>query len=185
MIWINTYPQPAANIKLRITLTSHLLSTMSFRTPTYWKSMLINRLGGRSGFATSTSPKMKAYAPASEYSGQFEETAKAVRGEFIPVYVAMGMIATSVSLGLTTALHQLMYAPNVRVKKSRRETVPEVVEPELVVDESDKYIKKSLFRKVAHIQEVDVIPEHAHREILTRPLQAETLKEVGVDPKIN
>ncbi|XP_028062813.1 uncharacterized protein LOC114266121 [Camellia sinensis] len=184
MIWINTYPQPAANIKLRITLISHLLSIMSFRTTTYWKSML-NRLGGRSSFATSTSPKMKAYAPASEYSGQFEETAKAVRGEFIPVYVAVGMIAMSASLGLTTALHQLMYSPNVRVKKSRRETVPEVVEPELVVDESDKYIKKSLFRKVAHIQEVDVIPEHAHREILTRPPQAETLKEVGVDPKIN
>lgn len=63
------------------------------------------------------------------------------------------MIATSTSIGLYTAMKELRHAPDVHLKKSRRETIPEVVEPEHVIDESDKFIKKSLFRRLGHIQD--------------------------------
>ena len=97
----------------------------------------------------------------------------------MPVYVSIGMIALSISLGLYTAKHQVLYAPNVRVRKKARETIPEVVDPDKVVEEADKFIKKSFFRKVAHVQELD----HNGLKYLPEP-RAETLREVGVDPKL-
>ncbi|CAL1379780.1 unnamed protein product [Linum trigynum] len=75
------------------------------------------------------------------------------RGEFMPVYVALGMITLAVTLGLYTAKEQIMHAPNVRVRKRERERVGEVVEPDRVAVEGDKFVKGSFFRKVAHVQE--------------------------------
>lgn len=89
----------------------------------------------------------------------------------MPVFVAVGMIATSVGFGIYTALHQLARAPNVFVKKSKRETIPEVVEPEHVVEETDKFIKKSFFRKVAHVQDSDrheIMPDPIRGDMFTR-----------------
>ncbi|GJN25455.1 hypothetical protein PR202_gb13283 [Eleusine coracana subsp. coracana] len=60
----------------------------------------------------------------------------------------------SVSLGLGTARQQLAHAPNVRVdKKKRAQTVPEVAAPDLALDEAERFVGKSLFRKVAHVQD--------------------------------
>lgn len=42
-------------------------------------------------------------------------------------------------------MQQLGRSPNVRVKKSRREAVSEVEEPELVLEEADKFLKNSFF----------------------------------------
>ncbi|XP_052183799.1 uncharacterized protein LOC127795878 [Diospyros lotus] len=157
---------------------------MAFRTTTQWKSM-VSRLGGgirSSTFATSTSPKMKAYSPSLDYV--YAQEHRGLRGDFVPVYVSIGMILMSVSLGLLTAMHQLKRAPNVQVRKSRRETIPELVEPERVVDEADQFLKKSFFRKVAHIQEpaAPKVPDYIRGEAFARRPHAETLKSVGVDP---
>lgn len=92
-----------------------------------------------------------------------------MKGDFVPVYVALGLIALSVGFGFQTAMHQLKRAPNVSVKKSRRETIPEVTEPEEVVDEADKFIKKSFFRKVAHVQEFD------HQSVIPDPIRGDAL----------
>ncbi|XP_059644097.1 uncharacterized protein LOC132285887 [Cornus florida] len=124
---------------------------MAFRSSNHWKSM-VNRLRGSSSFATSTSPKMKAYAPADHFGLVHDIKTRPVRGDFVPVYVAIGMVILSTTLGMLTALHTLKYCPSVFVKKSRRETLPELVEPDHVVEEADKLIKKSFFRKVAHVQ---------------------------------
>jgi hypothetical protein len=75
------------------------------------------------------------------------------RGDYVPVYVALGMVALSVTLGLHTARQQLAYAPNVWVDKKKREAVPEVAAPELVLDEAERFVDRSLFRKVAHVQD--------------------------------
>ncbi|KAI3455196.1 hypothetical protein Pfo_011859 [Paulownia fortunei] len=142
---------------------------MAFRTAAYWKSM-VNGLRGSSSFTTSASPKLKPLP----------------KGDFVPVFVAIGMIALSASFGLYTALHQLGRAPNVYLKKSRRETIPEVVEPEHVAEEAEKFVKQSFFRKVAHIQDFDrqeVMPDPIRGDIFTRPVRVETLKDIGVDPK--
>ncbi|CAA3000365.1 uncharacterized protein LOC111372331 [Olea europaea subsp. europaea] len=159
---------------------------MAFRSSAYWKS-LSNRLRGSSNFTTSTSPKMKAYSPAIDMLNSPTIKSKAAKGGFVPVFVAVGMIATSVGFGIYTALHQLARAPNVFVKKSKRETIPEVVEPEHVVEETDKFIKKSFFRKVAHVQDSDrheIMPDPIRGDMFTRRPRVETLKDVGVDPKL-
>lgn len=138
---------------------------------------------------TSTTPKMKAYAPAADYgyAGHRQPERKQMKGDFVAVYVAVGMIALSTGLGLHTAWHQLRTSPTVRVKKQRRETLPEVVEPEHVAEETDKFIKGSFFRKVAHVQDKNnpakhVIPDPIRSDAFASPAKIETLKSVGVDP---
>ncbi|XP_011003526.1 PREDICTED: uncharacterized protein LOC105110245 [Populus euphratica] len=165
---------------------------MAFRSMGYWKS-ITSRLSGTATYATSTPPKLKSYAPTADQFGhhyhQESKHGKKVRGDFVPVYVAIGMIAVSISLGLYTAKQQVLYAPNVRVRKKTRETIPEVVDPDKVVDEADKFIKKSFFRKVAHVQEFDhngleYLPDPVRKEVFAHKPRAETLKDVGVDPKL-
>ncbi|XP_038877441.1 uncharacterized protein LOC120069725 [Benincasa hispida] len=149
-------------------------------------------------YTTATAPWMKSYAPAADFSRfdhhhrQQQSKPKASRaGDFVPVYVAIGMIALSVGLGLHTAKQQLAHSPSVSVRKKRRETIPEVVEPEHVAEETEKFFAKSFFRKVAHVQEVEKFGDykvpydpllgdayaHGHR--------TETLKSVGIDPASN
>ncbi|KAF9671796.1 hypothetical protein SADUNF_Sadunf12G0085800 [Salix dunnii] len=48
----------------------------------------------------------------------------------------------------------LLYAPNFRVKKKLRETIPVVLLDE-VVDDCKKLIEKSFNRKAAHVQEFE------------------------------
>lgn len=93
-----------------------------------------------------------------------------MKGEFVPVYVALGMIMLSAGLGLHTATQHLFRAPGVYVKKSRRERLPEVEEPDHVLDEADRFIKKSFFRKVAHVQ------DSSHREdVMSDPIRGDVL----------
>ncbi|KAL3512040.1 hypothetical protein ACH5RR_024757 [Cinchona calisaya] len=164
---------------------------MALRSSTQLKSFLsrLRTIGSRnSNFATSSSPKMKPYSPTADIHVQ-EPNIKIwpLRGEFVPVYVALGLIVASMSFGLHTALHHLKRNPNVYVKKSRRETVPEVVEPEKVVEEVHDFINKSFFRRVAHVQDFDrqdVMPNPITGDVYAwKPrLRAETLKDVGVEP---
>lgn len=101
-------------------------------------------------FTTSTAPKMKAFAPtANNFLGR--ELASKPIGEFVPVYVALGLITLSASFGLYTANHELRYAPNVLVSKKRRETVPEVEDPDWAAEEGDRFRRKSFFRNVSHL----------------------------------
>lgn len=85
---------------------------------------------------------------AAEGSGGSRKKGK----EMAPVYVLAGMITMALGFGLHTAKQQLLYAPDVHVSKTKRETLPEVVDPDVVVDESRRFIDKSLFRKVAHVR---------------------------------
>jgi hypothetical protein len=160
-----------------------------------WMVLLKNGFGGgsKSSYTTSTLPKMKAYAPTSDYGYIHQRqhhgkpSSKSAKQDFVPVYVAVGMIALSTMLGLHTAMQHLRNNPTVRVKKQRRETVPEVVEPEHVMEESDKFFKNSFFRKVAHVQERSYpdhnqVPDSINRDVFAYKPRAETLKSVGVDP---
>ncbi|KAK4395453.1 hypothetical protein Sango_1699600 [Sesamum angolense] len=141
---------------------------MAFRNASYRKSM-VNRLQGSSSFTTSTSPKLKPYAPTADHylpspspggikSKRFMTfvcITQATERRFRAGVCCGGMIALQVSFGAYTVYHQLRRNPQVHLKKSRRETIPEVVEPEQVAEEAEKYVKQSFFRKVAHIQDYD------------------------------
>ncbi|KAK6153854.1 hypothetical protein DH2020_013493 [Rehmannia glutinosa] len=152
---------------------------------------MANGLRGSSNFTTCASPKLKAYTPTADHllhESPGGIKSKLPKGDLVPVCVALGMIALSTSFGVYTALHQLGRAPNVFVKKSRRETIPEVVEPERTVEQAERFVKQSFFRKVAHIQDSDrqeIMPNPIRGDVFTRPLHVETLKDIGVDPKPN
>ncbi|XP_062182906.1 uncharacterized protein LOC133887013 [Phragmites australis] len=105
-----------------------------------------------------------------------------LRGEYVPVYVALGLIVLSVSLGLSTARQQLAHSPNVRVDKKKRETVPEVAAPDLALEEAERFVGKSFFRKVAHVQDDRRLAAGVADPVASYPTKkAVTLKDVGVD----
>lgn len=104
------------------------------------------------------------------------------------MYVVLGLIAVALSFGAHTAKQQLAYSPGVRVSKKRRETLPEVVDPDLVANEADRFINKSLFRRVAHIQDMDakragISDPTRPSDPFRMPKRVEDLKSVGVDPR--
>ncbi|KAG2558033.1 hypothetical protein PVAP13_8NG119802 [Panicum virgatum] len=99
------------------------------------------------------------------------------RGDYVPVYVALGLIALSAALGLHTARQQLAHAPNVSVDKKKREAVPEVA-----LDEAERYVWRSLFRKVAHVQDDRSLAAGLADPVAEYPTKkAVTLKDVGVE----
>ncbi|XP_076960910.1 uncharacterized protein LOC143637400 [Bidens hawaiensis] len=159
---------------------------MALRATNLLKSM-VNRSRGSFGFATSTTPKMKAFSPNADHDYHHQDPKpKSLKGDYVPVYISLGLILMSVSIGTYTATHQLKRSPNVFVRKSKRETLPELVEPEKVTEESEEFIKKSFFRKIAHVQDAD------RQDIMADPIRGDTyamdqkpyvesLKSVGVE----
>ncbi|XP_019188781.1 PREDICTED: uncharacterized protein LOC109183018 [Ipomoea nil] len=151
---------------------------MSLKAQKGFLKALATRLKGNSSSSAS-------YATAAtDPHGHAKSGSSVLKGEFFPVYVAVGMIALSAGFGIHTARHQLSRSPNVYVKKSRRETVPEVEEPEQVVEDADNFINKSFFRKVAHVQDSDrqeVMSDPIRGDVFVRKPKAETLKSVGVE----
>ncbi|CAO2826924.1 unnamed protein product [Amaranthus hypochondriacus] len=158
-------------------------------------------LGRSNRSITSSTPKTNSYAPTLQpeeanlrvsQSHSNPKNRKSLKeellpkgkpiGDYVPVYVALGMIGVSLSLGLYTAKQELLHSPQVFVKKSKRETIPEVVEPEDVAHHAKDFVDKSLFRKVAHIQEGKTpIIQSLQGNTLTREHRVESLKTVGVD----
>ena len=156
---------------------------MAFRSQSYWRTMA-SRMGVEMNrtMATSTTPKMKPYAPALDDNLNHTKP-RTIKGEFIPMYAAMGSIVLALSFVFISAKQQLAYSPSVHLSKRRRGSFPEFSDPDYAIDESDKFIKKSFFRKIAHLQDVDSpIPNPIKGDITTRSNQAESLKSVGVDP---
>ncbi|CAN6363070.1 unnamed protein product [Urochloa humidicola] len=119
-------------------------------------------------------------ATAAEHPGTGSK--RLPRGDYVPVYVALGLVALSVTLGLNTARQQLAHAPNVRVDKKKRETVPEVAAPDLALDEAERFVGGSLFRKVAHVQDDRSLATGVADPVADYPTKkAVTLKDVGVE----
>ncbi|XP_042492111.1 uncharacterized protein LOC122071771 [Macadamia integrifolia] len=150
---------------------------MAFRTQSCWRSLYRS-------FTTSTGSKTKSYGPVVDSGETHRAKKKGLKGDFVPVYVVLGMIGVSVSLGLYTATHQLKHSPNVLVSKKKREMLPELEDPDHVVEEADKFLDKSLFRKVAHIQDSDrvqVTPDPIRGDTYSRPRKVETLKTIGAE----
>ncbi|CAL4992894.1 unnamed protein product [Urochloa decumbens] len=142
------------------------------------------RFGRPAGSASAAAVQSRsaATATAAEHPGASSGSKKLPRGDYVPVYVALGLIALSVTLGLSTARQQLAHAPNVRVDKKKRETVPEVAAPDLAVDEGERFVGKSLFRKVAHVQDDRSLAAGVADPVAEYPTKkAVTLKDVGVE----
>ncbi|XP_010452694.1 PREDICTED: uncharacterized protein LOC104734752 [Camelina sativa] len=159
---------------------------MAVRSTGYLKSM-VQRLRT---YTAPTIPRSKAYSTAAiEYGGQrTSTTTAATKADFTPVYVSIGLISLSVTFGVYTAYLHLHENPGVRVNKKIRETVPEIEDPDRVLNEADRFANRSWFRKIAHVQEFDkqdVISDPIRKDQFAHKPRALTLKDVGVDPKMH
>jgi len=76
-----------------------------------------------------------------------------MKADLAPVYIVGGMVCVAVAIGTHTAFQQLFRSPAVHVNKNRRETVPEVSDPDRTINSASKFIDGSFLRKVSHIQE--------------------------------
>ncbi|XP_008459927.1 uncharacterized protein LOC103498899 [Cucumis melo] len=150
-----------------------------------WKSMLVGtRIQGNRRFASSTTaPSANASSSSSSSSKGGSGGSEYMKGEYAPIYIVMGMVAVVVSIATHTAKQQLLHSPMVNCSKKKRESIPEVEDPDTVITSADKFINKSFLRKVAHIQDdTKTLPDPVHLDPFTRPRNAETLKTAGVDP---
>ncbi|CAN1317873.1 hypothetical protein LINPERPRIM_LOCUS30599 [Linum perenne] len=162
-----------------------------------WKAVLNSiRSNNAKTYATSTMSKMKSYTPAANqwaYSSSSHKEASSKRalwwpprGDYFPVYVALGFIVMSTTMGVHTLMHHIRNNPSVRVKKKLRYTRPEVVDPDKVVDESLRFLCNSWFRKLAHVQEfnsrIQNLPYPETTDVYALSGRAESLKSVGLDP---
>ncbi|PON35657.1 ribosome biogenesis NEP1-like protein [Parasponia andersonii] len=158
---------------------------MALRATKYWRSVLTRMRSNRS-FATSTAAKMKAFTPtvdAAAHSAESKFRGLAMKGEFAPIYMVMGMVVAAVTIATHTAKQQLLHSPAVNINKKKRETMPEVDDPDAVISSADNFVNKSFLRKVAHIQDADpTLSDPVRPNPFTRSRNAETLKTVGVDP---
>ena len=89
----------------------------------------------------------------------------AMKGEFAPIYIVMGMVAAALTIATHTAKQQLLHSPTVHVSKKKRETMPEVDDPDGVINCASNFVNKSFLRKVAHIQDTDPKPKLSTRYV--------------------
>ncbi|XP_074381937.1 uncharacterized protein LOC141723893 isoform X1 [Apium graveolens] len=164
---------------------------MAFRSSQNVVKSVVGRLriGASPGstFTTSTTPKLNPQTISADQSGHNPRSVKRSKGDWVPVYVSIGLILLAAGFGGLTAIHQMGRAPGVYVKKSRRETVPEVDDPDQQLEYADRFTNKSFFRKIAHVQDYDLphhnMPDPIRDDVYAKRPRAETLKSVGVDPK--
>ncbi|ONK58646.1 uncharacterized protein A4U43_C09F15190 [Asparagus officinalis] len=111
------------------------------------------------------------------------------RYDMIPIYAIWGFVALVGLFGVHTVKQQIVHSPTVSFSKKRREEMPVVSEPDWALSESEKLIKKSFFRRLAHIQidgdrvKSGVSSDPTRANPFSGPKSAESLKSVGVDPR--
>ncbi|KAL5098640.1 hypothetical protein RYX36_002967 [Vicia faba] len=148
---------------------------------------MVTRLGGAGtrSFTTSTIPKMKPMSTTidSTHNSHSISRSSTLKAELTPVYIVCGMVGVAVMFASHTAYQQLARSPTVHVNKKRRESLPEVYDPDRTIDSADKFINGSFFRKITHIQDSNpTVHDPVHPNPFTRARTAETLKSVGIEP---
>ncbi|XP_020246870.1 uncharacterized protein LOC109824647 [Asparagus officinalis] len=160
---------------------------MASRANKLWRSVADQRRP----FVTVTAPRMKLNSPAAgDLMNQGEKHAsKTFNADMIPIYAIWGFVALVGLFGVHTVKQQIVHSPTVSFSKKRREEMPVVSEPDWALSESEKLIKKSFFRRLAHIQidgdrvKSGVSSDPTRANPFSGPKSAESLKSVGVDPR--
>nr|GMD77741.1 ribosome biogenesis NEP1-like protein [Ipomoea batatas] len=126
--------------------------------------------GGKRQFASSAASQHNK--PKSWYSS----------GDAIPIWLLAGFTTAALGMAVHTAKNQLIHAPSVSVKKSTRENLTEVDDPQTAVNGADKFVNKSFLRKVSRIQdpETRVLQDPTRPDPFTIPRKYESLESAGV-----
>ncbi|CAK8539179.1 unnamed protein product [Lathyrus sativus] len=148
---------------------------------------MVTQLGGAGtrSFTTFTTPKMKPMSTTLDAAHNTHSTSRlgSLKAELTPVYIVCGMVGVAVIFASHTAYQQLARSPTVHVNKKRRESLPEVFDPDRTINSADKFINGNFFRKITHIQDSKpTVHDPVHPNPFTRARTAETLKSVGVEP---
>ncbi|MED6182305.1 hypothetical protein PIB30_027415 [Stylosanthes scabra] len=131
--------------------------------------------------ATSTIPKLKVAGVSSHGSGNNSGHSSSMLDK-VPIYMIWGFVTLACGFACHTGFQQLVRSPTVHVNKHRRETMPEVSDPDRTLNCAHKFVNGSFLRKVAHIQDNNTTLNSSRPNPYTTPRKAETLKTVGVDP---
>ncbi|XP_027362547.1 uncharacterized protein LOC113870147 [Abrus precatorius] len=150
-----------------------------------WRSMLTQLGGGTRSFATPTTPKLKPMSPTVDAAHHASTSSMStLKAEFAPVYIVCGMVVVALTIGSHTAYQQLARSPSVHVNKKRRESMPEVYDPDRTIKSATKFIDGSFLRKMSYIQENKAtLNDPVHPNPFTHPRTAETLKSVGIESR--
>ncbi|KAK7308041.1 hypothetical protein VNO77_41632 [Canavalia gladiata] len=158
---------------------------MAFRAAKNWQWTLIELGGGRRSFATATTPKLRPMSSAIDATHDAHSLSRMLRNpkaELAPVYIVCGMVVMALTIGTHTAFQQLARSPTVHINKKRRETMPEVYDPDRTMNCATKFIDGSFLRKISHIQENKAtLQDPLHPNPFTHPRTAETLKTMGIN----
>ncbi|XP_009801651.1 uncharacterized protein LOC107812330 [Nicotiana tabacum] len=150
---------------------------MAFRMR-YWKSV-VNAVEANRSFPSSTAPKFATATSGGSMHNANPTPPKSkfsMSGDLAPVYVLGGTLSVAIALCLFTMKQQLFHGPGVYISKKKRENLAEVDFPDATAGSANKYIDKSVLRKVGRIQE----PNPAFDlDPYTRPRKVESLKSVG------
>lgn len=152
------------------------------RATKQWRSILNSTVPQTQSFSITSSPTRKFATTAADASaGGHHETAKSKfpTAEWAPIMVLGGFMAIVLSIASHSMWQQLAYSPQVHLSKKKRESVPEVYDPDVVVRSADKFVNKSFLRKVGNIQEKSFHDPSIH-DPYTRSREVQSLKSVGV-----
>ncbi|KAL7603174.1 uncharacterized protein LOC128133432 [Lactuca sativa] len=108
--------------------------------------------GTKRGFVSSTIPKS---ASATKTDMNTTTAKLKSRADLFPIYILLGFTGGAVFLAVRSVTMQLFHHPGVQVNKTNRSMMPEVDSPDSALASGDKFISKSVLRKVAHIQKRD------------------------------
>lgn len=132
---------------------------------------------------SSTRPnKMKKHTSTSNSNSSSSGGKLKSRADLFPIYILLGFTGGAVFLAVKSLTQQLFHHPGVHVNKTNRSMVPEVDSPDSALASGDKFITKSVLRKVAHIQKPDDDMDRLTPD-LYKSHDSTTLKTVGVEPR--
>lgn len=150
------------------------------RAVTQWRrSILLQANAQTRSLSSSSTRKFSTKTTADEHHDRNNRKAKYLTGEWAPVMVLGGFMAVVVAIAGHSLWQQMAYSPAVHLTKKKRESMPEVYNPDVVVGSADNFVNKSFLRKVGNIQEKRFHDPSIH-DAYTRSREVESLKSVGI-----
>lgn len=84
------------------------------------------------------------------------------QADMFPIYILAGFTGGAVFLAVRSVYQQVFHHPGVQFNKANRSMMPEVDDPDSTLASGDKFMSRSVLRKVAHIQKRDDVVAMDH-----------------------
>lgn len=74
------------------------------------------------------------------------------KAKMVELYPMFGMLVVVLAVAVHTAYQNIVHSPGIKLSKKKRESLPEVDDPDATVHSSGNLINKSFLRKIGQIQ---------------------------------